>query len=709
MIQKQPNSATSQSVPAQPHTQSTNKLDIRIANELQQYSQHYRDQFLRHNYIQKLIKQYVTLYRSVQANIQKESSTTSSAVDTYRTQFIQYIIVECDRLNHWYINQQNQLCTNTHKTLQSLQYALSECYELQQYIQLNTEVLIKLIQVYDNYTKTDVCHTIETYLQTLAIYKHQQLDDYIQSLQHQLHQYNNNIHTVHTVVAAVDNSDMNVNSPIEDDIHILQDTNVIADVSLAQQKSILQQYNDSYTDQFDQFDPADPVCTPRSTQLKQRGFSCHQCKSTKSTHLLLFCNYTSEPTKEHKNGKKCRKKYCDTCLRRWYSTSVYDASEELARNWCCPACNQQCLCATCRRKPMSSDTYSENSNYTSNVLSPTTETGISTLSMSSPIQSSSTKQIQHKRKQYETTDESFVQPLPLQSQSRTVSLQHTNNISNSNINTLPDRSVSDTGGIYTNTDMNNSTQQYTQYNNNSSIQRYNTNTSYESNQSFSSARRATKTPRNSFVQPHMQRDVSYDKQALSPANTKNLTNGNALWEMKSVPVMNIVVPGSKKTSDNSNNSSMNSSTTQPVRRYSLSQSNQLYSNQLMNIQLPGALSLGERKQSIMYNNEKLLLTPLNMSLQSPLQHSINNTMLPYTPIDGSTYDSTILNKKSNLYMHRNSFVLSSPYINNSFNVNTPLNMSLTHFGLSTPADTNNVSSTSIPHNPQRRTSWSSAL
>lgn len=74
------------------------------------------------------------------------------------------------------------------------------------------------------------------------------------------------------------------------------------------------------------------------------GSSCHQCKSRRALGLLAFC-CNSTKAKGVKVIRPCRKKYCYTCLNKFYNESV--ASENAS--WLCPACRKQCVCAACKR------------------------------------------------------------------------------------------------------------------------------------------------------------------------------------------------------------------------------------------------------------------------------------------------------------------------------------------------------------------------
>eukprot|EP01083_Nonionella_stella_P098566 277209_1 len=72
------------------------------------------------------------------------------------------------------------------------------------------------------------------------------------------------------------------------------------------------------------------------------GSSCHQCKSRRSLDNLIFCTNIIE-----KSNKSCRKKYCEHCLRKFYSEEV----EKDARHiWVCASCRKICCCAACRRR-----------------------------------------------------------------------------------------------------------------------------------------------------------------------------------------------------------------------------------------------------------------------------------------------------------------------------------------------------------------------
>jgi len=78
----------------------------------------------------------------------------------------------------------------------------------------------------------------------------------------------------------------------------------------------------------------------------QGGSSCHQCKSRRNCSDLTYC--TSNLDKKKK--QKCRKKYCEHCLRKFYRESPAQINEK--PTWKCPSCRKICCCAACRRREM---------------------------------------------------------------------------------------------------------------------------------------------------------------------------------------------------------------------------------------------------------------------------------------------------------------------------------------------------------------------
>ncbi|MES1908294.1 MAG: hypothetical protein MHM6MM_001254 [Cercozoa sp. M6MM] len=89
---------------------------------------------------------------------------------------------------------------------------------------------------------------------------------------------------------------------------------------------------------------------------KKRGSSCHQCKLHRDEHELLFCNRLNH----HETGgkRRCRKKYCLSCLRQYYGVTMAQRKFAAARTaqkerkpvlWTCIACEGKCRCARCQR------------------------------------------------------------------------------------------------------------------------------------------------------------------------------------------------------------------------------------------------------------------------------------------------------------------------------------------------------------------------
>lgn len=74
------------------------------------------------------------------------------------------------------------------------------------------------------------------------------------------------------------------------------------------------------------------------------GSSCHQCKSRRAKPDLVFCTNILD-----KKSKSCRKKYCEHCLRKFYSEDAPTAGDERGC-WSCPSCRGLCCCAACRRR-----------------------------------------------------------------------------------------------------------------------------------------------------------------------------------------------------------------------------------------------------------------------------------------------------------------------------------------------------------------------
>lgn len=92
-----------------------------------------------------------------------------------------------------------------------------------------------------------------------------------------------------------------------------------------------------------------------------RGYSCHQCKCTKSLHQLLFCT-----NKSSSRVRKlcCKKKYCISCLNRSYDVDIQYMSAQQASKYMCPACLHVCKCAACQRKDNNNEDIVSDNNDT---------------------------------------------------------------------------------------------------------------------------------------------------------------------------------------------------------------------------------------------------------------------------------------------------------------------------------------------------------
>lgn len=78
---------------------------------------------------------------------------------------------------------------------------------------------------------------------------------------------------------------------------------------------------------------------------KHQGTSCHQCKNARAHDQLAFChNAFNKRTGGDK--RQCRKKFCSTCLKKFYQDSL-EASK--MPQWTCPSCRGICTCAACAR------------------------------------------------------------------------------------------------------------------------------------------------------------------------------------------------------------------------------------------------------------------------------------------------------------------------------------------------------------------------
>lgn len=82
---------------------------------------------------------------------------------------------------------------------------------------------------------------------------------------------------------------------------------------------------------------------PKDSLLNAAGSSCHQCKSRRNYADLIFCTNVVD-----KKNKTCRKKYCESCLRKFYREDAPTLTQKAS--WTCPSCRKLCCCAACRRK-----------------------------------------------------------------------------------------------------------------------------------------------------------------------------------------------------------------------------------------------------------------------------------------------------------------------------------------------------------------------
>ena len=101
------------------------------------------------------------------------------------------------------------------------------------------------------------------------------------------------------------------------------------------------------------------------------GSSCHQCKSRRSFQNLIFCANMFLAQARYKHAREvaassghvgpppkldkksiCRKKYCETCLLKFYGERppVPTLRQSPQSTWICPACRDICCCAACRRQ-----------------------------------------------------------------------------------------------------------------------------------------------------------------------------------------------------------------------------------------------------------------------------------------------------------------------------------------------------------------------
>lgn len=90
-------------------------------------------------------------------------------------------------------------------------------------------------------------------------------------------------------------------------------------------------------------DPSDPSKTKKPKVKGQGGSSCHQCKSRRNFTALTYCTSNLD-----KKNKKCRKKFCGHCLKKFYKETPQAIADKTS--WRCPSCRKLCCCAACRRR-----------------------------------------------------------------------------------------------------------------------------------------------------------------------------------------------------------------------------------------------------------------------------------------------------------------------------------------------------------------------
>eukprot|EP01084_Bolivina_argentea_P296118 509947_1 len=104
--------------------------------------------------------------------------------------------------------------------------------------------------------------------------------------------------------------------------------------------------------------PASSLCMPplecvTNDDVKESA-SCHQCKTKKDVKILFYCTKTRACAYDALKRRRCRKKYCEKCMRKYYShDDVLTLKSLKNRNgWCweCVACIGLCSCRACKRR-----------------------------------------------------------------------------------------------------------------------------------------------------------------------------------------------------------------------------------------------------------------------------------------------------------------------------------------------------------------------
>lgn len=70
-----------------------------------------------------------------------------------------------------------------------------------------------------------------------------------------------------------------------------------------------------------------------------------QCKSRRNFTALTYCTSNLD-----KKTKRCRKKFCEHCLRKFYKEQPPPHCDKNV--WKCPSCRKICCCAACRRRKL---------------------------------------------------------------------------------------------------------------------------------------------------------------------------------------------------------------------------------------------------------------------------------------------------------------------------------------------------------------------
>jgi len=88
--------------------------------------------------------------------------------------------------------------------------------------------------------------------------------------------------------------------------------------------------------------------------------SCHQCKVKKAVTVLLYCTKTRPCSGRRSKTKRCRKKFCKSCMTKYFVESYVEnllrIKNEEKFKFDCPACIGLCSCSACKRKRNTSKT-----------------------------------------------------------------------------------------------------------------------------------------------------------------------------------------------------------------------------------------------------------------------------------------------------------------------------------------------------------------